>query len=249
MARNFLLAAAAVGMLTMFGCTCADLKKQNENLKGQRDRSNEQLSKVQAERDDLAHKYQVISEHEVDMSKLVDELQKAVQERENQRKELEQIIKDMGIEGVGLGSGPEGNYILMQNEVLFELGKAELTDKARKALDTVVVAFLKKYPQQQIRIDGHTDGAPIRVSPWEDNYHLAAMRAHSVMKYLISKSISPQRMFIAGFGPNRPLEKPAKPDSSVAKNRRVEILLPAKAGRQIQDILQEFAPEAAPAGS
>jgi chemotaxis protein MotB len=175
---------------------------------------------------------------ERDLNELLGKLQQAQQEREQQLKELQALVRDMG--GMSVQSRPEGDYIVIENTILFDPGKIDLSEKARKTLDSTVVAYLKKNADQMVRIDGHTDGVPIQHSAWKDNYHLGAMRAHSVMSYLMSKGIPPERMAIVGYGPNRPLVKPAQPKADTPKNRRVEILIVPKAHKSIEEILDEF---------
>ena len=108
------------------------------------------------------------------------------------------------------------------------------------------MAYLRKNvrrnDQQLIRVDGHSDGEPIKHSQWKDNYHLSAMRAHAVMQYLASQGVPAQNMYIVGFGPNRPLVEPVEPEAPMPKNRRVEILLVPQAQRSIEQILEQFRP-------
>src|SRR5207302_7510851 len=60
-----------------------------------------------------------------------------------------------------------------------------------------------------IRIDGHTDNAPVVKSKKEnhDNWELGAKRAKVVLDHMLAKGIAPERCFFASFGPYRPLMK------------------------------------------
>jgi chemotaxis protein MotB len=148
------------------------------------------------------------------------------------------------VSGMSIEERPEGNFIVIENSILFESGEIELSDPARQTLSNTVVGYLqdrlREHPEQQIRIDGHTDGEPISASGWKSNYHLAAMRAHSVMAYLASQGIPTSNMYIVGFGPNSPRVEPPEPTAPVAENRRVEILVAPRRAEGIEERLQEF---------
>jgi len=241
-----MILAVVAGLPLLFGCADTDkLRREKSLLENQlqvcdkeRSRLSERCGLLEAQVGTLEAELKKSKAKERDLNELLAKLQQAQQERESQLKELQALVRDMG--GMSVESRPEGDYIVIENAILFAAGKTELSDPARKTLDSTVIAYLKKHPDQLARIDGHTDGVPIQHSNWQDNYHLGAMRALSVMKYLASKGIPAERMYIVGFGPNRPLVKPAKPTADTPKNRRVEILIVPKAHKSIEQILDEF---------
>ena len=49
-------------------------------------------------------------------------------------------------------------------------------------------------------------------------------RAISVVQYLISKGVSPQRLVAAGFGEFQPID-PDKTEEAFGRNRRIELKL------------------------
>ena len=57
-----------------------------------------------------------------------------------------------------------------------------------------------------LRVDGHTDVRPIASAQFPSNWELSAARAISVVQYLISRGVSPQRLVAAGFGEFQPLD-------------------------------------------
>jgi chemotaxis protein MotB len=75
-----------------------------------------------------------------------------------------------------------------------------------------------------LRIDGHTDRRPIRTARFPSNWELSTARALSVVSFLASEGIPPQRLAAAGFGEFQPLEKGDSPEA-YARNRRIEIKL------------------------
>jgi len=75
-----------------------------------------------------------------------------------------------------------------------------------------------------LRVDGHTDKRPQRSAIYPSNWELSAGRAIEVVKYLVARGVSPQRLVAAGFGEFQPID-PAETDEAYAKNRRLELKL------------------------
>ena len=79
-----------------------------------------------------------------------------------------------------------------------------------------------------LRVDGHTDTRQLSGnSPFKSNWELSAARAISVVQYLISKGISPQRLVAAGFGEFQPID-PGTTEEAFSRNRRIELKLTEK---------------------
>src|ERR1700689_5130968 len=123
-----------------------------------------------------------------------------------------------------LGNRPDirvvGDRFVFQSEVFFDSGQATLRPEGRAELDQLATALLdldKQIPPEinwVLRVDGHTDSRPVGPpSPFKSNWELSAARAISVVQYLISKGVSPQRLVAAGFGEFQPID-PATAASS-----------------------------------
>ena len=110
--------------------------------------------------------------------------------------------------------------VRVPGDVLFDPGQAMIRAGARTTLDNVAAALKKEYPGKQIRVEGHTDSDPIRVSKWKSNQELSEARAKAVKDYLASKGVSATTLTTQGFGAERPKSKTDK-----AMNRRVEIVV------------------------
>lgn len=104
-------------------------------------------------------------------------------------------------------------------DVLFEQGKYLLLDGSHIELDKLV-RTLNRYPELQIRIDGHTDNVGIA----SINQSLSYFRAKVVATYLIEKGINPSRIEAHGNGSNIPVADNTT-EAGRAKNRRVEFLV------------------------
>ena len=110
--------------------------------------------------------------------------------------------------------------VQLPSDVFFDSGQATLKQPSKASLDKVVAALKSaKYVAKKIRVDGHTDNTPIRVSKWSSNQELSEARAAAVKEYLVSKGIPATRITTKGFGSTMPR------GSDLSKNRRVEIVL------------------------
>jgi outer membrane protein OmpA-like peptidoglycan-associated protein len=107
--------------------------------------------------------------------------------------------------------------VLTLGDVLFETGKSDL--KSTAALDRLV-AFLNKYPDRSVAIEGYTDS----VGSEEYNQALSERRANSVRNYLTGQGIAGARLTATGRGESSPVA-----DNSSAtgrqQNRRVEVII------------------------
>ncbi|HMJ41197.1 MAG TPA: peptidoglycan -binding protein [Pseudolabrys sp.] len=132
-----------------------------------------------------------------------------------------------------LGNRPDvrivGDRFVLQSEVFFDVGKAELLPTAKTELDKVGDALggLEKQIPADIawvlRVDGHTDVRPIS-GQFKSNWDLSAARAIAVVQYLISKGVSPQHLVAAGFGEFQPIDV-NKTEDAYKRNRRIEFKL------------------------
>jgi chemotaxis protein MotB len=134
-----------------------------------------------------------------------------------------------------LGNRPDirivGDRFVFQSEVFFDTGKASLDKpEGRAELDGLASALLeleKKIPGEipwVLRVDGHTDVRPIYSPQFKNNWELSVGRAISVVQYLISKGVSPQRLVAAGFGEFQPIDAD-KTEEAFSRNRRIELKL------------------------
>jgi len=137
-----------------------------------------------------------------------------------------------------LGDRPDirvvGDRFVFQSEVFFDSGSATLSAAGRAELDKLAGAILdlqKKIPSNidwVLSVEGHTDIRPVGpTSPFKSNWELSSARAISVVQYLISKGVPPQRLDAAGFGQYQPID-PGTSDEALAHNRRIELKLTSR---------------------
>jgi len=109
--------------------------------------------------------------------------------------------------------------VLTMGDVLFATGKATLFPGAIRTLDKLA-AFLKKYPDRNVLIEGHTDS----VGSEEYNLGLSENRADSVREQLVAEGVSPERIFTKGYGKKHPEASNDTPEGR-QQNRRVEVVI------------------------
>lgn len=116
-----------------------------------------------------------------------------------------------------------GLVIHIVESALFDVGSAELRERAMEVLD-LVAEEVKDRPNH-IRVEGHTDDRPIQTNIFPSNWELSSARATSVVRYMSDNhGISPDRISALGYGEYRPV----RPNNSVenrAKNRRVDVVV------------------------
>jgi chemotaxis protein MotB len=123
-----------------------------------------------------------------------------------------------------------GDRFVFQSEVLFPSGQATMTAEGLAAIDqlaTAIIELERSIPSEidwALQVDGHTDVRPIASSQFPSNWELSSARATSVVKYLISRGVSPKRLVAAGYGEFQPLEDGFTEDV-LRRNRRIELKL------------------------
>jgi len=124
----------------------------------------------------------------------------------------------------------QGDRFIFQSELLFASGSAALGQEGREQLRQVAQSLIeisRQIPEEinwVLRVDGHTDRRPISTPQFANNWELSAARAISVVQFLISQGVPPERLAAAGFGPYQPIVQGDNPEA-LRRNRRIELLL------------------------
>ncbi|HEY4600195.1 MAG TPA: flagellar motor protein MotS [Cerasibacillus sp.] len=116
-----------------------------------------------------------------------------------------------------------GVVLVLQEQVLFETGEAEILDSGKPFLNKVS-SMLKSIPNH-VKVEGHSDSRPISTFRYPSNWELSGARASSVVRYLIEENdFDSSRFSLAGYGDTRPVVPNTSPENW-KKNRRVEIVI------------------------
>jgi len=133
------------------------------------------------------------------------------------------------VDGGGLGAavpGSEQDFVVnVGDRVYFDLDSYQVRTDAYPRLDAQV-AWLQRYPQVTVRIEGNADERGTR----EYNLALGARRAESVRTYLVSRGISAARIDTISYGKERPIAAGSN-EESWARNRNAHTAIVSGATR------------------
>lgn len=116
------------------------------------------------------------------------------------------------------------DLIVLDSDVSFEFGKAELTPEGAQQIDMYIPSLVAR---GEVRLDivGHTD----RIGSYDSNMALSKRRADAVRDRIVSSGrIDPDQIRTRGVGPRNPIVHCDQQNRNelikcLAPNRRVEI--------------------------
>jgi peptidoglycan-associated lipoprotein len=114
----------------------------------------------------------------------------------------------------GPGSQEHFRANIQADRVLFATDESDLDAQDRTILDSQA-AYLQRYPQVRVTIEGHADERGTR----EYNLALGERRANAAKNYLASRGIDASRINVISYGKERP-EALGSDEASWAQNRR-----------------------------
>lgn len=135
---------------------------------------------------------------------------------DKQAEEIARAVPDARVLRVG-----EGIMVEFSSAILFGFDQSSLSNDARTNLDKLVIV-LKRHPNTDIEIQGHTDSR----GSLAHNQGLSERRATAVSNYLISKEVSVGRLTVVGYGETLP-KYVNDTEQGRAQNRRVEFVITA----------------------
>lgn len=132
----------------------------------------------------------------------------------------DQIEKNMEQDsGVSVKKVQQG-IVLEIDDILFDTDSSVLKDRAKAVLNQIG-GILKKHPDREIRISGHTDNRGSE----KYNQELSEKRARAVLEELKNgHNIESNRLSYRGFGESSPRASNDTPEGR-RQNRRVEVLI------------------------
>lgn len=114
--------------------------------------------------------------------------------------------------------------MLKLKTIPFDLDKDVISRSTAVKLNTVV-DFLKSYPEYSIEVKNHTDSR----APDNYNLELSEKRAQSILNYMISQGVNPERVTAIGLGETELLNKCKNgvkcTEAEHQQNRRTEFIL------------------------
>jgi len=209
------------------------IRDSNQQITSLRQQNNELLdlrSKQAAELKELRQKSEALQIEKEDTTKHLKETY------EELVKELEEEIQDGAIKITQMKERLSVNLV---EKILFDSGSSDLKPKGLGVLKKVGLA-LKKIPDKEIRVEGHTDNDPVsgRMSQrYPSNWELSVARATTVARYLQEKQgVDPRKIAASGYASYRPVASNLTSEGK-ALNRRIEIVL---VPLDLSQVLQEL---------
>jgi chemotaxis protein MotB len=155
-------------------------------------------------------------------------LENQMAEMERQFQEIEASLKDqIASQQVKLETLEGKLKITFVDKILFNSGSAEINEEGRQTLMSLADT-LKRYFDQNIMVEGHTDNVRIGDSlqrTFHTNWELSTARATAVVRFLKNQvGINPERLSAVGYSYYKPI---AENDTKAgrAQNRRIEVIL------------------------
>jgi chemotaxis protein MotB len=210
----------------------ADLKKAyndlndnfnvtNKNLDALNNRFNATSTKVTQLSGDLAKREARLKEVE-DILRKRDEATNALKDK------LQKALLGFTQNGLSVDIRNGKVYVSLTDKLLFPSGSIVIDDKGKQALKQLAVV-MNKEADINMAVEGHTDDKKVKnLGQIKDNWDLSVLRATSVARYLTEvEKIDPKRLTATGKGEFQPIDPGTTPES-LAKNRRIEIVLSPK---------------------
>ena len=126
---------------------------------------------------------------------------------------------------------PIGVSVTFRGNTLFRSGQAKIKKEIQPVLDGL--AWVMQELPYSVAIEGHTDDIPISSVEFPSNWELSTARASRVVRYLVEKGVSSEKLFAAGYADTKSkapnLNEFGEPiPENRAENRRVEIIFQAR---------------------
>jgi chemotaxis protein MotB len=138
--------------------------------------------------------------------------------------EIDEVIKEETIGDNIVVRSTEGMInIAITGKILFAPGAADLNHEANPVMAKIAM-LIAQYPEYDVNIKGFTDNMPISTERFPSNWDLSAIRATTVLKFLVNSRIDPKRLTATGYGDLLPIA-PNNTEDNRARNRRVEFVL------------------------
>jgi outer membrane protein OmpA-like peptidoglycan-associated protein len=128
------------------------------------------------------------------------------------------LVSELRQRGIDVRDTERGVVVNLP-DVLFALGKAELTPEAITTV-TAIADILKLAPTRALAVEGHTDD----VGTIDYNYKLSDSRGKRVAQELETAGVPSSRISTKAFGETTPIAT-NRTEEGRTRNRRVEIII------------------------
>lgn len=222
-----------------------EIENLQQQLKAQTQQNQKCDADYQAALAEIQDLKKTLLERGVNLENLTQSLEqqeRALKEYQRRAAQLEEIKKRFELlrsklqklTQLGLTVEVRDNRMLIQlpGDVLFASGEDKLSKEGEEILAQVaaVIRGDEDLSKREFQVAGHTDNVALRRGPYKDNWGLSAMRARSVLAFLIAPlgenggGLTPENWSAAGYADTDPLANNDTPEGRT-KNRRVELVV------------------------
>ena len=222
---------AAVAMLT----SCVSKKKYDEAvarhaaeksaLESQLASSQEQNEQMQAQSDTLQQNLNMSQE---EIAALSEQVKQGNEQVAALQEAIAEAFETYNPEDVRVEERSGKLYIIMNNGILFNAGRASVTKDSRAVIDTLAKVF-NENPDLAILVEGHTDNDPVVINKgrYRDNWSLSTARSLEVVRMLEKAGVDGSRMTASGKGETQPIADNSTKEGKM-QNRRTEFVVVPK---------------------
>jgi chemotaxis protein MotB len=161
-----------------------------------------------------------LAENDVRLAELIESRKEKWAEQEEIKSEFSSGLKRFA--GCSVERRGEAVAVVLQNALTLTSGKVKIRESSLPLLRELA-ALLKKHPECEFVIEGHTEDIPTKRT-YPSNWELSTARALAILRCLEREGIAPEKMSAVGYGEYLPRADNSTPEGRRA-NRRVEVLV------------------------
>ena len=238
----------------------ASLAASEARMKSMQEQLNQKSSDMAALQNSLDKSLTNSSENNVNISKLVDQINESNQyirhlvEVKSKSDSLNMVLTNNLTRSLSREELKEVDvqvlkgvvYISLADNMLYKSGSYEINDRAAETLSKIA-KIIKDYKDYDVLIEGNTDNVPVNASAASmknirNNWDLSCLRASSVVQALQNQyGVDPKRLTAGGRGEYNPLVA-NDTETGKLRNRRTQIIITPKLD-QFMDLIDK-APDA-----
>jgi len=178
--------------------------------------------------------------------KVINTMQQAINEQNEKMKgllaKIQAALQQYNQEDLSIEIREGKVYVGLSDRLLFKSGSVKLEKDAYGVLESVA-EVLKKHPELDIIVEGHTDNVPVKNKILKDSWDLSVMRATTVVRVLTSEyDLNPSQVLAAGKGEFEPKASNETKEGK-AQNRRTEIIIEPQLTEVLKMIQENVSPE------
>ncbi len=220
----------------------ASLAESLSNLEKKVDMLEEDKNTLVSEKEELTKKVGMVESQLQSTEDKVAAVNKSVEDKQAQinvlRDEISNAFSDVekavSESGQRITELEDMLYLDLEDPINFATGSSRLNAEDNSTLEELA-DMLKKTPNMNLIIEGHTDDRPINTARYQDNWDLSVARSVAIVRKLISMGVNPKQLTAAGKGEYHP-KVTDDPTSTAtrAANRRSEVIIVPQIGKLYQ---------------